>query len=68
MKQHLLFLFSLPFIAFFVNMLLVAFLGRDLAIEINGGRNALLTFYYSNIALVVLYVLLQIKKKFKRKK
>ena len=58
----------IPLIAFLTNMLTVAFLGKELATQINGGTIALPTFYYNIVAITLIYILLQIRKKYRGKR
>ena len=55
-------LFYIPLIAFLTNILTLAFLGRELAIEINGGVISLTTYYYNVVAITLLVILLKIRK------
>ena len=55
-------LFYIPLIAFLTNMFTLAFLGRELAIEINGGVISLTTYYYNIVAITLLVILLKIRK------
>lgn len=57
----------IPVLAFLTNMLTVAFLGKELATQINGGNIALPTFYYNIVAITLIYILLQIRKKYRGK-
>ena len=52
----------IPLIAFLTNMITLAFLGKELATEINGGNLAILTYYYNIVAITILVILLKIRK------
>jgi Cu/Ag efflux pump CusA len=48
---------TLPLLAFLANMFLVAFLGRELAIELNNGTVALTTYLYTYLSLSAIFLL-----------
>jgi Na+/H+-dicarboxylate symporter len=61
-KHLLVIIIYLPLGAFFLNMFLVAGLGRELAIELNNGTVSTTTFAYSYITLVFLFLLIKLRK------